>query len=107
MIDFAVPKLKKAKAWQTDHWIVVDFAGLIDGPHGKYATAPEMASNGRIEPYILPTSVLMKMAEDRLATSKRPADTRIKPGSQYSRRHHIPVFFVFKDRWELIREMAE
>ena len=54
MIDFAVPTLEKAKAWESDFWIAVDFAGLIDGRHGKYATTPEMAPSGRIDPYILP-----------------------------------------------------
>lgn len=106
MIDFAVPTLEKAKAWESDFWIAVDFAGLIDGRHGKYATTPEMAPNGRIDPYILPTAALRKMAEDGFATAKRPRIRAIKPGSQYSSRHHMPELFGFRCRWDLIRDVA-
>lgn len=103
MIDFAVPTLEKTKAWESDFWIAVDFAGLIDGRHGKYAGTREMAPNGRIDPYILPTAALRKMAEDGFATSKRPRIRAVKPGSQYSRRHHMPELFGFRERWDLLR----
>lgn len=36
MIDFSVPSLSRPKAWESDIWLAVDFAGLIDGRHGKY-----------------------------------------------------------------------
>lgn len=107
MIDFAVPTLKKTKAWESDFWVAVDFAGLINGRHGKYAGTREMAPNGRIDAYVLPTAALRKMAEDGFATSKRLRIRAIKPGSLYSRRHHMPELLAFRERWDLIRGAVE
>lgn len=101
MIDFAIPALEKEKAWQSDFWIAVDFAGLINGCFGRYANTTEMAPNGQIDPYTLPTAFLRKIAEDGFATSKRPRIRAIKPGSQYSKRHHMPELFRFKGNWSI------
>lgn len=98
MIDFAVPMIEKTKARESGFWIAVAFAGLINGRHGKYAGTPEMTRNGRIDPYILPTAALRKMAEDGFATSKRPRIRAIKPGSQYSGRGSLPSAILVHKR---------
>lgn len=60
-----------------------------------------MAPNGCIDAYILPTKFLREMAEAAFADSKRPRIRAIKPGSTYSRRHHMPELFNYRNRWDL------
>lgn len=105
MIDFAVPNLEKAKAWQSDFWIAVDFAGLVDGRHGRYSSTPEMAPSGLIDAYIMPTEILRSIAEEKFTDSKRPRIRAIKPGSKYSRRHHMPELLNYKNKWEVLGDV--
>lgn len=105
MIDFSVPSLSRPKAWESDIWLAVDFAGLIDGRHGKYENTAEMAPSYRVEAYILPTLLLREMAEAAFAESKRPRIRAIKPGSMFSRRHHRAELFEYRNRWDLLMNL--
>jgi hypothetical protein len=106
MIDFAVPSLEKMAGWKSDFWLCVDFSGLIDGRHGKYASTHEMAPNGRIDAYIMPTADLERLTRRYFPASKRPRIRAIKPGSLFSKKHHLPELFGYRDKINLISEFV-
>lgn len=107
MIDFAVPSLSSRKGWESDIWVCVDFAGLIDARFGKYEDVQEMAPTGEIDMYVAPTHHLRKLTEQHLSHQKRPRLLALKPGARASRKTSMPKLLKYKNQFGILEEYAE
>tara|TARA_R100001163_G_C5065368_1_gene203304 strand:+ start:2439 stop:3128 length:690 start_codon:yes stop_codon:yes gene_type:complete len=106
MVDFQAKPLSALRYWESDLFILANFAPLIDGRWGKHRREDELAPKANMDFYIAPTNEIMDLVQRRYGSD---SDTRIRLflgtcSEKRRSRHHCPELAVYRNAWHHLIE---